>query len=115
MLLAFRSKKEVDRAKTLCESRGIRVADAIAYQDVAETEAAAFVKQVEHEDMRLFCNYTNHCTDGLCATAKASLGTALSYVNAINGIDGEYLLIYEKEAPFLQVPAQESQPGATVA
>ena len=113
MLLAFRSQKEVERAKTLCQSRGIRVASALAYKDITESEAAGFVKAAQHQDRNLFFNYSNQSTDAQCETAKASLRTALDYVNAINGVECDYMLLYEKEEPLLQVRVPEqAQPEA---
>lgn len=116
MLLAFRSQKEVERAKSLSESRGIRVASALAYEDITESEAAGFVKKVQQEDRELFCNYTTQSADAQCETAKASLRTALDYLNAINGVECEYLLLYQKEEPLLQLRVQEqAQPEAPLA
>lgn len=116
MLLAFRSQKEVERAKTLSESRGIRVASALAYEDITETEAAGFVKHIENEDRNLFANYATQNPDAQCESAKASLRTALDYLNAINGVECDFVLLYEKEEPLLQVrvPAQ-AEPEAPLA
>lgn len=116
MLLAFRSQKEVERAKTLSESRGIRVASALAYEDITEREAAGFVKHVQHEDRDLFANYTTQNPDAQCNTAKASLRTALDYLNAINGMECDYVLLYQKEEPLLQVRVTvQAQPEAPLA
>ncbi|WP_162054207.1 hypothetical protein [Pontibacter pamirensis] len=102
MMLSFRSQKEVERAKTLCESKGIGVACALAYDDITEEEANSFVKHVPHEGQNRFCNYINQSADGLCHTAKESLDTAIQHVESMNGCEGGYLLIYQKEAPLLK-------------
>ena len=116
MLLAFRSQKEVERAKALSELRGIRVASALAYGEMTESEAASFVKPVQIEGRELFTNYTTQNPDAQCDTAKASLRTALDYLNAINGMECDYVLLYEKEEPLLQVPAQaQAEPEAPLA
>ena len=116
MLLAFRSQKEVERAKALSELRGIRVASALSYGDITESEAAGFVKPVQTEDRNQFANYTTQNPDAQCDTAKASLRTALDYLNAINGVECDYVLLYEKEEPLLQVPVPaQAEPEAPLA
>lgn len=102
MMLSFRSLKEVERAKTLCETKGIEVACALAFDEIKEEEAATYVKHVSHDGNDMYCNYCNQSVDGLCQTAKDSLHTALQYVDSMNGYEGGFLLIYQKEEPFLK-------------
>ncbi|GAB3529952.1 hypothetical protein GCM10027443_09880 [Pontibacter brevis] len=102
MMLSFRSLKEVERAKTLCESKGIGVACALAFDDIKEEEASHYVKHVSHNGNDMFCNYGNQSIEGLCKTAKESLNTAIQYVESLNGYQGGYLLIYQKEEPLLK-------------
>lgn len=106
MMLSFRSLKEVERAKGLCESKGIDVACALAYDDIKEEEAKHYVKHVQHNGKELYCNYGNQSADSLCTTAKESLKTALQYVDSLNGHEGGYLLIYQKEEPLLRTTEQ---------
>ena len=103
MMLSFRSLREAERAKTLCESRGIDVACALPFQDITEEEAQTYVKHVSHNgEQDLYCNYSNQCSGALCRSAKESLETALKYVESLNGNEGGYMLIYKKEEPLLK-------------
>lgn len=105
MMLSFRSLKEVERAKALCETKGIEVACALAFEEIKEEEAANYVKHVSHNGNEMYCNYSNQSIDGLCKTAKDALHTALQYVDSMNGNEGGYLLIYQKQEPFLKTMA----------
>lgn len=108
MMLSFRSQKEVERAKTLCESKGIGVACALAYEDIEEDAAKDYVKEVTHDGNKMYCNYGNQSLDSLCKSAKDSLSTAIQYVESLNGHEGGFLLIYQKEAPLLKGAEQKA-------